>query len=164
MKDKYAEKELAEQNCKILDMLQYSLSKNNNSLLNANCWSVTQSTICDKDDYSWKYYTEILKILIADTVATPKVKKFWSPISDFFHRDSPYSTSSKLIALLFELQQKDPMAQIIQKKLAIPNINVTQVGRVSFDQKSMEFFTMMVNHTFQRVFELICETRIMMIR
>lgn len=34
----------------------------------------SQPTMCDEDDYSWKHFTEILMILIADTVALPKVK------------------------------------------------------------------------------------------
>lgn len=80
--DEDAEKELVEQNRRILDKLQQSLSENNHSLLNANCRAVTQSSMCDEDDYSWEHCTEMLKILIAGTIASPKVKKSWSHISD----------------------------------------------------------------------------------
>ncbi len=45
--DKDTEKGFVEQNRKILDKLQHSLSENNYWLLNANCKAVTQSIICD---------------------------------------------------------------------------------------------------------------------
>ncbi len=50
--DKDTEKELVEQNGKILDKLQHFLSENNHSLLNANCQAVTHSTMCDEEIYS----------------------------------------------------------------------------------------------------------------
>ena len=50
--NKDIEKKLVEQNRKILDKLQQSLSENNHSLLNANCRAVTQSSMCDEDNYS----------------------------------------------------------------------------------------------------------------
>ena len=66
----------------------------------------------------------MLKILIAGTVATSKVKKFWSHISDFLYQKSPYGTLSTVIAHLLELQQEDPMARMIRNELATPNVNV----------------------------------------
>ena len=122
--DKDAEKELVERNRKILDKLQQSLLKNNHSLLNTHCQAVTQLTMCDMEIYSWEYCTEMLKILIVGTVISPKVKKFWSCISDSLHQESPYAIVSTVIAYLPKLQRKDPMAQTVQKELVTPNVNV----------------------------------------
>ena len=80
--------------------------------------------MCDEDDYSWKHCTEMLKILIAGTVASPRVKKLWSHISNSLHQESPYATVSTVIAHLPELQQEDPMARTVRKELATPNVNV----------------------------------------
>ena len=73
--DEDAEKKLVEQNRKILDKLQQSLSENNHSLLNANYRAVTQSTICDENNYSREHCTKMLKVLIAGIIASPKLKK-----------------------------------------------------------------------------------------
>ena len=122
--DENAEKELFEQNWKILGKLQQSVSENNHSLFNANCRAVTQSTMYDEDNYSWEHYTEMLKILIAGTLASRKVKKLWSHISDSFYQESPYVIVSIVITNLPELQQEDPMASTVRKKLATPNVNI----------------------------------------
>ena len=66
----------------------------------------------------------IFKILITGTVASPKVKKFWSHISNSLHQESPYAIIYIVIAYLLELQQEDPMARTVQKKLATLNVNV----------------------------------------
>ncbi len=66
----------------------------------------------------------MLKVLIAGTVATPKVKNLWSHINDSLQQESPYATVSTVIAHLPELQQEDPIARTIRKKLATPNVNV----------------------------------------
>ena len=81
--DKDNEKELVEQNRKILDRLQHSLSENHHSLLNAICQAVPKSTMCDEEIHFLEHCTEILKVLIAGTTAIPKVKKLWSHINDF---------------------------------------------------------------------------------
>ena len=68
--DEDAEKELVEQNRKILDKLQHSLSENNESfesLLNASCQAVTQPIMCDEEKYSWDHCMNMFKILIAGT-------------------------------------------------------------------------------------------------
>ena len=95
---KDVEKNLLEQNRKILDRLQQSLSENNNSLHNANYLAVTKLTMCDEENYTWKHCTEMLKILIAGTVALPKVKKLWSLLIDSLHQESQYATVSTVIA------------------------------------------------------------------
>ena len=46
-----AEKRLVGQNRKILNKLQHFLSQNIHSLLHVNCQAVTQSTICDEENY-----------------------------------------------------------------------------------------------------------------
>ena len=66
----------------------------------------------------------MLKFLIAGTVVSPKVKKFWSHISESLYQESPYAIVSTVIALLLKLQQEDAMAQTVRKKLATPNVNV----------------------------------------
>ena len=86
--DEDAEKELVEQNWKILDQLKQSLSENNHSLLNANWWAVTKPIIYDKKNYSWKPCTEMLKILIASAVVSPKMKKLWSNLSNSLYQES----------------------------------------------------------------------------
>lgn len=80
--------------------------------------------MCDEDNNSWEYYTEMLKVFIAGIIALPKEKKLQSHISDFLHQDSPYTTVSTVVAHLLEFQQEDPMAQTVEKELATPNINV----------------------------------------
>ena len=119
-----AEKELVEQNRKIFDKLQHSLSENNESLLNASCQAVTQSTMCDKENYSWHHCMNMFEILIAGIVASSKVKKLWSHISNALYQESPYATVCTVIAYLLELQQEDPMARTVQKELTTPNLNV----------------------------------------
>ena len=57
-------------------------------------------------------------------MASPKVKKLWSHISNSLHQESPYATVCTVIAYLPDLQQKDPMAQTVRKELATPNVNV----------------------------------------
>ena len=122
--DEDAGKKLLEQNQKILDKLQQSLSEHNYSLLNANCRAVTQLIMCDEDNYSWEHCTEMLKVLIVGIVASLKVKKLWSHLSDSLYQESPYATVSTVIAHLPELQQEDPMAWTVRKELANPNVNV----------------------------------------
>ncbi len=92
-------------------------------MLNAICQAVTKSTMCDEEIHFLEHCTEILKVLIGGTTATPKVKKLWSHINVFLQQESQYATISKVIAYLPELQNEDPMARRIQKKLATPNIN-----------------------------------------
>ncbi len=45
-------KELVEQNCKILEKLQHTLSEKNHLLLNTNSQAVIWSTVYDKNNYS----------------------------------------------------------------------------------------------------------------
>ncbi len=66
----------------------------------------------------------MLKILITGKVASPKVKKLWSHLSDSLYQESPYTTFSTVIAHLPKLQQEDPMARTVRKELATPNVNV----------------------------------------
>ena len=102
--DKDTEKELVEQNRKILDKVQDFLSENNQLLLNAKRQALTQSTMSDEENHFWEYYTEMLKVLNASTVATLKVKKPWSHISGFHQHGSVYAKVSTMIAHLPELQ------------------------------------------------------------
>ncbi len=102
--DKDTEKELVEQNRKILDKVQDFLSENNQLLLNAKRQAVTQSTMSDEENYFWEYYTEMLKVLNAGTVATLKVKKPLSHISGANQHGSVYAKVSTMIAHLPELQ------------------------------------------------------------
>ena len=55
----------------------------------------------------------MLKILIANIIALPRMKKLWSRISDSLYQELPYAIVSTGIAHLPELQHKDPMAQTI---------------------------------------------------
>ncbi len=52
----------------------------------------------------------MLKVWIAGTLATAKVKKPWSHISGSLQQESLYATVGTVIGLLPELQQEDPMA------------------------------------------------------
>lgn len=113
--DENSEKDLVEQNRKILDKLQQSLSENNHSLRNVNCRAVTKPIMCDEEKYSWEHCTGMLKILVAGTAASPKVKKLWSHISASLHQESPYAILSTVTAYLPELQQEDLIAQTVQK-------------------------------------------------
>ena len=76
--DNDADKELVEQKGKILDKLQYSFFNNNQFLLHVNCCAVTQSTMSDEGNHSWKYFTEMLKIFITDKVNTLNLRGLWS--------------------------------------------------------------------------------------
>ncbi len=98
----------------------------------------------------------MLKNLIAGTVATPKVKRFWSHISDSLQQKSLYATVGTVIALLPELQKEDLIAQTIQEESTIPNVNVhsRQSGEPWSGLK--ECFNKTVNCLFQILFELIC--------
>ena len=55
----------------------------------------------------------MFKILLAGTVASPKVKKLWSHISNSFYQESLYATVCTVITYLPELQQKDLMARTV---------------------------------------------------
>ena len=81
--DEDTEKNWVEQNRKILDKRQHFLSKSNYSLLNINPQAVTQSTICNEKNYSWKHCIKRLKILIAGILVTLKLKRPWSLITGF---------------------------------------------------------------------------------
>ncbi len=111
--DKDTEKKVVEENRKILNKLQYSLWVDNHLLLDTNCQAVTQSTRCDEENYSLKHYTEMLKILIACIIATPKVKKLWSHLSGSLQQKSPYATVGTVIAHPLKLQQRDLTAQTV---------------------------------------------------
>ena len=65
----------------------------------------------------------MFKVLIAGIIAIPKVKKIWSNISNSLLQESLYAIVGTVIVHLPELQQEDPMAQIVPKKLATPNVN-----------------------------------------
>ena len=80
--------------------------------------------MCDEENYSWDHFMNMFKILIADTVASPKVKKLWGHISNSLHQESLYAIVCTVIAYLPELQQEDPMARTVRKELATPNINI----------------------------------------
>ncbi len=65
----------------------------------------------------------MLKILIAGKIATPKVKKLWSHISNSLQQDSIYAKVGKVIPYLSKLQQDDTMAGPIQNELTTNYVN-----------------------------------------
>lgn len=73
----------------------------------------------------------MLEILIANTVASPKLKKLQDCIKNSFHQKLPYAIVITVIVHFPKLQQKDLMTKIIRKKLATLNVNVyfSQLGK-----------------------------------
>ncbi len=84
----------------------------------------------EEEIYSWENCIELLKVLIAGTVATPKVKKLWSHINTPLLQKPLYPTVGTVIAHLPELQQDDLMAWTVRRELATPNVNDYSVQSV----------------------------------
>lgn len=91
----------------------------------------------NENNYNEENCTSMLKILITSTVASPNAEKFWFHITDSILKELSFSAINEIITHVPELQNKYPIAKIVQKELATSNdkLYLSQSGKLWLDVK-----------------------------